>query len=846
LNNEECDVIVGGGQINAGTYPAGTAFAQSLANPNYTLTGAENINAPQFVINKAKPDIKILTTAITINVPTVIQISGNNDNATVRYTLVNGSGEATLEGGIIIGTKLGEVYLTVQVPETANYLFGSASAIILVEKPGAPVELENTETEYGTDLTLTVINSDDEGGEVSIELKDGTTLATLKNNVLTPTGVGEVIVVITVAATDTYKETVKEVTVTIVPRPIVVTWSMPEEGFTYDQTEYKPTATITNLVGDDECSFEVTGAINAGTDCVASVHDLSNENYTIVNGTDVQTTFTIKPRPVTLDWEENMVYPYDGQEHAPNATVNNALEGDVVNITNVQGAKDAGTHTATALATDNSNYTCEGSNTTTFTIEVHVIDDPTAIIWGSLELVYNGKVNVPVVEIINEFGDELYAEVSGDGIHVREEKYTATIVGILDNTNYVLSDDILNNEELTKRLYSIVPATVEFEEEVLKKQYSGEFQQPEFTVKLLGEDDDLTVEVDGGGINVSTYSVSLSLSGASAGDYKLAYKDEFKQFEITKKEVTVTATSKDINEKYTGSAIDIASWINWYETSLNGLLDADAGKQVSEVFAVDTLQFTPKIYEAVATVALFAEGDETPSNELTEVVDKGEYIIVPQYVRGWLTGSNNYTLKGVLSEDGTLIVGGKVYLEIKEESSYRFIYERVNDYGFRYFSTYEEENMVHGVDDLDFDCYVLGLVEAETNLNYFLSNIADLSMLKLYTHENVLAFANGQPTSGFEALMESDLVHIGTGWRIEYGDEDAPDIVYVAVRGDLDGDGLIGTNDTRLVSSYIARTIDFNVVLRLAAMISNTGAISATDLSVISGIISQHNAEGNS
>ena len=446
-----------------------------------------------------------------------------------------------------------------------------------------------------------------------------------------------------------------------------------------------------------------------------------------------------------------------------------------------------------------------------------------------------------MVQVINKFGDELYAKVEGEGIHVREEAYTATVIGILDNTNYVLSDEILNDPKWTVRQYYITPATVEFEEEVLTKQYNGEFQQPDFTPKLLGEDDELIIEVDGGGINVDQYTVTLSLGGKSAGDYKLAYRDENKLFRIIKKEVTVTATSKDINERYTGNAIDFASWVNWYDTSLNDLLDADADKSVSEIFSIDTLHFVPKIYEAVATVALFAEGEETPSNELTQVVDKGEYIIVPHYVDGWLSGSENYVLKGVLSEDGTLIVGGKVYVELTDESKYQFVYEKEEEIGFKYRRAYGETGMVHGVDDVNFQAYVLGQIPLETTINDFLTNFVD-DTFKLYSNKNELVIENGRPAEGFEDVLDDDSFYVGSGWRIEYGDGDERDIVYISVLGDLTGDGMINHSDTALIGHYIANENELNLWQRLSCMLTNNGSLNALDMSAMSRVMDEGNS----
>ena len=167
-----------------------------------------------------------------------------------------------------------------------------------------------------------------------------------------------------------------ELTYTVTAKLIGVKWSDTE--FIYDGAAHKPTATATNLVGDETLTLTVTGeqtnaSESAYTATVAK--DSVTGNYMLEEDATVE--FTIAPKSVSVAWS-NTQFTYDGTEKAPTATVGvdqGLVDGDDLVIT-VEGAQinanTDGAYTATAAikgGEDMGNYTLDETATTSFTID---------------------------------------------------------------------------------------------------------------------------------------------------------------------------------------------------------------------------------------------------------------------------------------------------------------------------------------------------------------------------------------------------------------------------------------------------------------------------------------------
>ena len=169
-----------------------------------------------------------------------------------------------------------------------------------------------------------------------------------------------------------------EKTFTINQASVTLTWNV--GTYTYNGTAQAPTAQITSgVLDEDDVSKDATititqsgnkieSAKNAGTyKATATLSGADSRNYSITNSTK---EFTINQAEVTLTWNVG-TYTYNGQEQAPSASITSGdvLDKDECTVT-VKGAKDAGTHTATASLSgaDKDNYTIT-NGTENFTID---------------------------------------------------------------------------------------------------------------------------------------------------------------------------------------------------------------------------------------------------------------------------------------------------------------------------------------------------------------------------------------------------------------------------------------------------------------------------------------------
>ncbi|MDE7157935.1 MAG: hypothetical protein K2N74_00005, partial [Clostridiales bacterium] len=357
VNTDKCDVTVIGATV-AGDH---TAVASELSNKNYTLEGGTNAEEA-FTIAKR-----------------VVVLSWDSDTfdyngeeqapkATVSNICTGDTCEVTVTGG---ATIVGNYTATATALSNENYTLEGVTVDYDFEILAAatPAELDVLTTVYGTDATLS-ISGNTENGAVSYSVTDGSGKATVAGNVLTPVQAGDVTVVITIGATVNFRKTTVEVTFTITPLAAVLEWSNFE--FDYDGNEHAPTAVIKNLVhADDEFDVTVAGAqIDAGNDIAASADSLGTPNYTLEGGTNVDTTYTIKPMVAQLSWTVG-VYTYNGEEQAPTAGVSNLLPRDIECVVTVSGAVNAGTTlTATATEISNKNYTLEGTTNLTHTFDI--------------------------------------------------------------------------------------------------------------------------------------------------------------------------------------------------------------------------------------------------------------------------------------------------------------------------------------------------------------------------------------------------------------------------------------------------------------------------------------------
>ncbi|MDE5897261.1 MAG: hypothetical protein K2H43_05550, partial [Clostridia bacterium] len=269
INGDTCDVTVEG-FTNAGGFTrdadgnytgvngAYRARVIALSNGNYTLDGVSadvQLQSDAYMIKKAPITVELQTGVVTVGDTMQLSIKDNPGGGTVTYSdRPGGTGKITWlsqSEGILRADELGTVYLYAEVAETDNYEAGANTVMLEIKRPPAPVRLVDDVATYGIDFILDVIGSG--GGEVTYEMYSDAdkVYGTIMDSVLMPLKVGTFTIKIKVGESEQYRETEVTAQITIVPCPVVLDWSVPEEGIIYNGREQAPTATVRYLYNGD-------------------------------------------------------------------------------------------------------------------------------------------------------------------------------------------------------------------------------------------------------------------------------------------------------------------------------------------------------------------------------------------------------------------------------------------------------------------------------------------------------------------------------------------------------------------------------------------------------------------
>lgn len=133
---------------------------------------------------------------------------------------------------------------------------------------------------------------------------------------------------------------------------------------------------LDGVLDDDDLTVRATGTFSdakAGENKTVAITDLTlggtdMENYMLANsGQQTTTNAAIKPKSVTLEWDENTAFTYNGSEQGVTATVKSAVGNDSLvlsyehNDTVTNKATKVGNYTAKVISLGNDNYTLDGT-----------------------------------------------------------------------------------------------------------------------------------------------------------------------------------------------------------------------------------------------------------------------------------------------------------------------------------------------------------------------------------------------------------------------------------------------------------------------------------------------------
>lgn len=215
--------------------------------------------------------------------------------------------------GVITGKASGETNVIVRLKDYDGTITELKAKLTVV--PKEPTITVNEPSEfvfvYGDNSSETTYNYDGNGTVTVVSNNEN--VATVKmidsRIVVTPVNVGTTTITIKTSETPQYKAGSKDINVTVKPRPIILKWSSGD--FVYDGTEKQVTATVTNLVPNDEITL--TYKDNAKTKAgryTAEVTAVDNPNYTVVDGMNIRYNWEIKKAPREIQITEELILNY--------------------------------------------------------------------------------------------------------------------------------------------------------------------------------------------------------------------------------------------------------------------------------------------------------------------------------------------------------------------------------------------------------------------------------------------------------------------------------------------------------------------------------------------------------
>lgn len=318
---------------------------------------------------------------------------------------------------------------------------------------------------------------------------------------------------------------------TIAPLPVELSWS--ESSFTYDGDEKTVTATIDNLVNNDDCAL--TYRDNKKTEhgsYTAEVTALDNNNYTLTNGTGLTHSWSIGKAVISFSVSGNS-HTYDGKPKTATVTQDDGQTqipagGYEVKYGGEASQPAAGTYNITVTIT-NANFCFAGGETEMvvgqLTIGEQAVEIPTA---DDTEFVYNGAEQTYAI------AENVLYTVSGN---VQKDAGTYTVtVSLNDNDNYVWSDDTTDDRTYT---FIISPKTVTATWVGLEQVYGS--VEPVYVILsgLAEGDEGLEAEISG----ISTEAGEHPLS-ASLKNYDII--NSTATLRIQQKPVTITVTDNAV------------------------------------------------------------------------------------------------------------------------------------------------------------------------------------------------------------------------------------------------------------------------------------------------------------
>ena len=460
----------------------------------------------------------------------------------------------------------------------------------------------------------------------------------------------------------------------------------------YDGMEKHPTAEVINTFNDDTVVLQYTkGEKNANTTDnpqYSVIISSSNKNYTIAQGTDVNTKYyTITPKELTVSWTDGRLEPtfswvYDASSHAPTPTFSGVVGNEDLKLVypQAQTVVSSTPYTATVVI-GNTNYYV--SNLSTLSQQFTITARPLTFTWINSDYTFDGNSKFPSYSITgyapgeNENTLRFTQSIDGQDVKVtpiiNAGTYSASYT--INNSNYAFDSTTNQNGTMTinKRVIS-----AQFVKNSLV--YNGFEQTPDITWNntIAGFDPVSNTAPNTKPINANTYTLTITLTGSNYcfnGNAPTATLE----FEITKKPLTPnwsntnltysgdaqapTATATDVfgkvfslnisgqqtsantsNSNYTATAALPSDYTANYELSNNTQSYKILPKEISVSWLGDAESQTDFDYifngaQQIPTASAHGVKDET-----IDLMVTGGQTTVGSYTAKASTDNTNYTL----------------------------------------------------------------------------------------------------------------------------------------------------------------------------------------------------------
>ena len=349
---------------------------------NYTwnqVTGYKNENGTIKITKTLPVTIRPATQSVTlsmadykfggtISTPTITGAK-ESPNVTYYYNTTN-SNEGGTEWKNMTSETLdkGTYYMYAKLDATANYAAYTTPTkkFTVSPKTMTGITAVNVEVDYDGEEHFITVSGYPQGATVTFGESEGACDSS-SSPTYTEARTEPYTVYYKITAKG-YSDYEDSATVKINQKEAELQWG--ETTFEYNYGVQVPSATVTNLCGEDSCTVTVDGGKTnySATAYTATAIALSNSNYKLPDiDTKKQTSFTITQKPLSINWSDTE-FTYNGTNQKPTATLVGVFDGDTCNVTVSGEQTNAGTdYTATATI-DNDNYKLT-NGTTPFSIQ---------------------------------------------------------------------------------------------------------------------------------------------------------------------------------------------------------------------------------------------------------------------------------------------------------------------------------------------------------------------------------------------------------------------------------------------------------------------------------------------